>query len=76
MQANTELRMSVYRKHVAVCEVLGVEKPLDWHTWKFKVWSPTYASMRELSKENVIDAVVDAVCLASKFSSNTGKMGD
>ena len=38
MQANPELRMSLWKKHVAMCELWDIKTPLTWHDWKFKVW--------------------------------------
>tara|TARA_R110001599_G_C12178636_1_gene653875 strand:+ start:357 stop:572 length:216 start_codon:yes stop_codon:yes gene_type:complete len=38
MQTNPELRMSLWKKHVKVCVLWGIETPLTWHDWKFQVW--------------------------------------
>ena len=38
--SNPELRMSVYKGHVDHAKIWKYD-PVDWHTWKFKVW-PEY----------------------------------
>ena len=36
--SNPELRMTVYKVHVNHAKIWKYN-PVDWHTWKFKVWS-------------------------------------
>lgn len=38
--ANPELRMTMYKGHVNHANIWQYQ-PVDWHTWKFKVW-PEY----------------------------------
>ena len=38
--ANPELRMTMYNGHVKHAKIWNY-KPVDWHTWKFRVW-PNY----------------------------------
>ena len=37
---HAELRMKVYKVHVSHAKIWKYN-PVDWHTWKFKVW-PEY----------------------------------
>ena len=34
---NPELRMTMYNGHVKHAKIWNY-KPVDWHTWKFRVW--------------------------------------
>jgi len=38
--ANPELRMTMWKGHVKHAKIWNY-KPVDWHTWKFRVW-PNY----------------------------------
>ena len=38
--ANPKLRMTMYKGHVKHAKIWNY-KPVDWHTWKFRVW-PNY----------------------------------
>ncbi len=34
---HAELRMTMYKGHVKHAKIWNY-KPVDWHTWKFRVW--------------------------------------
>ena len=35
--AKTELRMTMWKGHIKHAKIWNY-KPVDWHTWKFRVW--------------------------------------
>ncbi len=63
---NPELRMSMYRRHIKHCARWELGEPLDWHTWKFKVWPP-YADMDTLSEDDEIDIIMDAAGIVTAW---------
>jgi len=40
MQDKSEFRMTMYKGYVKHAKIWNY-KPVDWHTWKFRVW-PNY----------------------------------
>ena len=54
---NPELRMTMYNGHVKHAKIWNY-KPVDWHTWKFRVW-PNYdfdITMAEATRDIIIFA--------------------
>jgi hypothetical protein len=58
-----ELRMTIWKGHIKHAKIWNY-KPLDWHTWKFKVW-PEFdfdVTLAEATK----DIIIFAANLANK----------
>ena len=65
--SNPELRMTMYEGHVKHAKIWKY-KPLDWHTWKFRVW-PEFDSDVTLA-EATRDVILFAMRLATKKRDN------
>ena len=70
MQANPELRMSLWKKHVAVCELWDIETPLNWHDWKFKVWRHYDFTIDKLSADIDILALAASMAVRNERKDN------
>ena len=65
--ADPELRMSMYKGHVKHAKIWNY-KPVDWHTWKFRVW-PVFDFDVTLA-EATRDVILFAMRLATKKRDN------
>lgn len=62
--AKTELRMTMWKGHIKHAKIWNY-KPVDWHTWKFRVW-PEFDPDITLA-----EATRDIIILAANLANST-----